>query len=167
MVQIWYVPGIYRRLSARLTSQTVAEITAHVTVYISLFYIGALVVLFFPLAQTEFDLYKPVFQVHSEGDQGIPLFPDAAVDALYFRGVEEELLFPVRIMLEHRRKRILGDMKIPQPDFSSGYFCEGVGEGNPPVLDGFYFGAEEADAALEAFVDVVVEPRSSIERHDL
>lgn len=167
MVPIWYGPGIYRRLSARLTSQTVAEITAYVTVYIPLFYICAFVVLFFPLAQAEFDFYKPMFQIYGERDQGIPLFPDAAIDALYFRCVEEEFLFPVRIMLEYRRKWILGYMKIPQPDFPSGYFCEGVGEGNPPVLYGFDFGTEEADAALEAFVDVVVEPRSSIERHDL
>jgi hypothetical protein len=60
------------------------------------------VVGFFSLAKAQFYLYPSPFEVKREGDQGKSLFLHFSGYAFYFFPVEEEPLFPVRVVVKDR-----------------------------------------------------------------
>jgi hypothetical protein len=80
--------------------------------------------------------------------------------------MEEELSGSIRIVVEDGREHILGDPEVTKPDLPIPDVREGIGPGDPAILDRFDLGTQELDTALEGLLDCVIESGSAIDRDD-
>lgn len=132
----------------------------------------ALVVLLFAFGDAEFDFGATVFEVNGEGDEG-----DAALFAFDFQlvnlaAVGEELTITARLVVVDDGGFGIGiDVTIVEDELTAGDGGVGFLELGFAVAEGFDFGAEEGDAALELVGDeiivegpAVVDPRREIVR---
>lgn len=145
----------------------VPEIPLQIPLHIPFLDRFTLVCKFLALAQTYLNLDPALPEVEVQRNQCIALFTDPSLKPFEFMGMHEQLAWSIGIMVKNRAVGIFGNMDIPQPKFAFFYNGVAIGEGNLAHTKGFDFRAKQHDAALEVFLNCVVEARPPVQGDDL
>ena len=146
---------------------TVSEFPFHFPLDVFAPNFSPLVILLFSLAQAYFHFYPPFFKIKRKGYEGVAFFLGLPCDAFYLVPVKEEFFLPIRVVVEHRRKRVFRYSKGAQPDLIARNFRPGVRERDLPVPEGLNFGSQKLYAAFVSFVHRVIKPGLAVQGDDL
>lgn len=112
-----------------------------------------LIVHFFASAERNLHLDETFFKIEPSGDDGASTTLDGLFPLMDLPLIEEQLAWPVGVVVGTGAKAIFGNMGVVEDRNSPIDANEAIVYLNRSLADGFDFGSRENDAGFEGFID--------------